>query len=814
MDNRFYKSASTHCRRRSAPSGGRSRRASLAGSPQLLTLQRRRFPFLHRRGAAFGLGCAVAFAAAAMSGGAAAQSRAAAPAASAASSVLRAERITGRTDGETVASGEAEFRRGNLLIQADELRYNQGDDRAAARGDVRIEQDGNRFSGPELQLKVEDFSGYFLNPSYFFARAGGGGNAERLDFIDRDRAVAHQATYTSCLPDGSGAPAWLLSSSKVELDFASNEGVATGAVLRFYGVPILAAPKISFPLTDARKSGWLPPLVGVDNKSGLSIAAPYYWNIAPNLDATLTPTIRSRRGVGLNSELRYRLAEQDGRVSLNLLPFDRQAGRARYALGVDHDAELAGQLGIRLRVRRVSDDNYWQDFLRDIDALTPRLLLSDLQASRPFGNWTTYARVMSWQVLQTLDTSTRIDAPYERRPQIGARTSRQLPGGFAAAFEGEVNQFADPAGVPRGSRPTGVRLHALGSVSRPVQGAGWSVTPKLALNAATYSLDGPAPSGAARAERSRVIPTLSVDSAWQFERNANWFGRNLVQTLEPRLLYVNTPYRDQRGFAIFDSAQRDFNFDAIFTPNSFSGVDRVSDSHQVTAGVTTRLLDPASGAESLRLGLAQRVLLRDQRVTPDNVPLTQHVSDLLLLASTTVVPNWTFDASTQYSPDIGRTTRSLLGARYSPGPFRTVNLAYRFTRSASEQVELGWQWPIYGTARAVDRAGDERGGPRSLQTPSCDGAWYGVGRVNYSTRDSRVTDSLLGLEYDAGCWIGRIVGERLSTGRSEANTRLMVQLELVGLSRLGSNPLQTLKDNIPGYRLLRESPAPGMPPTP
>ncbi len=751
-----------------------------------------------------------------MSGGVAAQSRAVAGPASAASSVVRAERITSRTEGETVASGDVEFRRGNLLIQADELRYNQADDRAVARGDVRIEQEGNRFSGPELQLTVEEFKGFFLNPSYFFARTGGGGNAERLDFIDRDRAVAYQATYTSCLPDGSGAPAWLLSSSSVALDFASNEGVATGAVLRFYGVPILAGPRISFPLSDERKSGWLPPLVAVDNKSGVTIAPPYYWNIAPNVDATLTPTIRTRRGVGLNSELRYQLGRQSGRVSLNLLPYDRQTGSSRYALGITHDAELAGNLGIGLRVRRVSDDNFWRDFPRDfprdVDALTSRLLLSDLRASRPFGEWITYARTMSWQVLQTTDPSTRINAPYERRPQIGARTSRELRGGFAAAFEGELNQFANPAGVPTGSRPTGVRLHALGSVSRPVRGRGWEVTPKLALNAAAYSLDGPPPAGAVRAERSRVIPTFSVDSAWQFERDANWFGRQLVQTLEPRLLYVNTPYRDQRGFAIFDSAQRDFNFDAIFTPNSFSGVDRVSDSHQVTAGLTTRVLDPATGAESLRLGVAQRVLLRDQRVTPDNVPLTQRVSDLLLLASTTVIPGWSLDASTQYSPDIGRTTRSLLGARFSPGPFRTVNVAYRFTRSASEQVELGWQWPIYGPARPV--AGAAGDASRLPQTPTCEGTWYGVGRVNYSTRDSRVTDSLLGVEYDAGCWIGRIVGERLSTGRSEANTRLMVQLELVGLSRIGSNPLQALRDNIPGYRLLREPAAQAKPSTP
>jgi LPS-assembly protein len=192
----------------------------------------------------------------------------------------------------------------------------------------------------------------------------------------------------------------------------------------------------------------------------------------------------------------------------------------------------------------------------------------------------------------------------------------------------------------------------------------------------------------------------------------------------------------------------------------------------------------------------QRYLLRDQRLTPDGVPATQRFSDLLLLGSANLTPAWSADASVQYNADTQRTVRSILGARWSPGPFRTLNARYRFTRDLSEQAEFGWQWPIY-------RARNEGGaGPAGAAT--CSGSWYSVGRVNYSMRDSRITDSVFGVEYDAGCWIGRVVAERLSTGRSEATTRLMLQLELVGLSRLGSNPLNVLKDNIPGYRLLRD----------
>jgi LPS-assembly protein len=744
--------------------------------------------------------------------------------------ILEAREIRGRPDLETVAEGDAEFQQGEVRITADRLSYDQPDDLAIARGKVRISRDGNTYTGPELQLKVQTFEGFFLNPTYFFSRTGAGGNAERIDFIDEQRASAIQATYTSCRPgdaiDAQGRhalPAWELSTRRVRLNFDENEGIAEGAVLRFYGVPILAAPVLSFPLTDARKSGWLPPSINIDNKSGLQVSAPYYWNIAPNRDATLTPTLSAKRGAGLNSEYRYLAPRYAGTLNLDLLPHDRLAGRSRYGLSAKHESALRANTLVALSVLRVSDDDYWKDFNRNVPSLTPRLLLSDLQISRPLGrvlggDWTSYARVQRWQVLQNLDAESRIEAPYDRSPQIGVRGLHRFGPGLEFDVSTEFNRFTDPRGVTggvggvpvgapiaaavpgSGLRPTGNRLHLLGTLSRPWVSPGWSLTPRLSVNAAGYALEERLANG--RRSASRVIPTLSVDSAWVFERNASYFGRALLQTLEPRLLYVNTPFRDQSRLPNFDAAGKDFNFDSIYSDNAFSGIDRVSDAHQLTAGVTTRLLDPRSGVEVMRLGLVQRFLFDDQRITPDGQPFTRRFSDLLLLGSTNVVPNWTLETSVQYSPDIRRVVRSIASARYSPGPFRTINTTYRSTRGLSEQLELGWQWPLYGPLPASAQRPNALFGASGEQ--ACGGSWYGVGRINYSTRDSRITDSVLGLEYDAGCWIGRLVAERLSTGRSEATTRLLVQLELVGLSRLGASPLQVLKDNIPGYRLLRE----------
>ena len=723
-----------------------------------------------------------------------------------------APRTAGRPELETQAEGMAKFQQGKLRISADRLTYDYALDQARASGNVLVSRNGDIYRGQELQLSVERFEGYFLRPSYFFARTNAGGSAARVDFLSADRAVATAATYTSCPPDGSGDPAWLLTTDRVRFDFAANEGVAEGTVLRFLGVPILAAPALSFPLTDERKSGWLPPSVNLDNKSGLRVAVPYYWNIAPNRDATLTPTVSARRGPGLETEYRYLEPRYNGLVNLNLLPNDNVTGQSRYALDLAHEGALSTGWVFKASSARVSDDSYWKDFPRGVSSLTPRLLLTDLQTRRHFvsggGDWLAYARVQRWQVLQDPELANAIDAPFERSPQIGVLVRRRLGRGFDVGIESEFNRFVLPPGVtptvagllPQPEVRSGNRWHAIGSLAWPYASAGWSFTPRLSVNTAAYTFDH-AESG--RTTDSRTIPTLSLDSAWVLERDSSWFGRATRQTLEPRLLYVYTPYREQSLLPNFDATAKDFSFESIYTDNAFAGVDRVSDANQLTAGVTTRIFDHTTGAEVLKLGVAQRFLFADQQLTADGVPLQQRFSDVLLLGSSRLVPRWVFDGSVQYSPDIRRSVRSVVGARYSPRPFRTVNATYRLARGLSEQVEMGWQWAL---ANQRSTGGSHKA---SATTPTgaggCKGRWYSVGRFSFSTKDSRITDSLLGFEYDAGCWIGRIVTERLSTGRSEATTRLLLQLELVGLSRLGSNPLQLLKDNIPGYRLLRDT---------
>jgi LPS-assembly protein len=726
---------------------------------------------------------------------------------------VRADQIRGRPDLDATAEGNVELQRGLLKLQADWLTYEQAQDLAVARGRVRIDNANGRYSGQELQLQLQRFEGFFLQPTYEFDRVKAGGQAARLDFLDSKRSIATNGWYTSCPRDdldatatgpGGSKPAWVLKTDRVQLDFERNEGIAEGAVLRFMDVPILALPTLSFPLGEGRKSGWLPPTVDFDTKSGLSLAVPYYWNIAPNRDATLTPQIITRRGGAFEGEFRYLEPTYSGRVQAEVLPHDRVAGRSRWALWGEHDGQLP--MGARWRVDglRVSDDAWWKDFPKDSRSQNARLLPFRLEAERdlegPWGRGLLYARLLRWQVLQGSDVP--VVSPYERAPQFGAQLSGstgRAGRGLQYTVQTELNRFVLPDREGSSAEPTGWRAHAVGSLSWPLRQPGSWVVPRLSVNAVNYSLDQALADGRRRA--SRVIPSFSVEAGLEFERQTTLFNRALRQTLEPRVLYLNTPFRDQAGLPNFDSAGKDFNFNSIFSDNAFSGVDRVSDAHQVTAGVTTRLLDAASGAEALRLGVVQRYLLRTQQVTPEGVPFSQRFSDLFLLGSAGLPGGVSVEGALQYSTDSQRPVRTIATARWNPGPFRTVSTTYRFSRGLAEQVELGWQWPIWKAGLAATH-GRAAGGPASGS--GCNGTWYAVGRVNYSRKDSRITDSILGVEYDAGCWIMRVVAERLSTGRSEATTHIQLQLELVGLSRLGSNPLKVLKDNIPGYRLLRD----------
>jgi LPS-assembly protein len=715
--------------------------------------------------------------------------------------IVRGDRISGRTDLETTVDGNAELRRADTVIRADRLEYYHPDDLARARGNVRVNRAGNVFEGPLLELKVEAFEGFFNEPRYRFLRSDAYGQADRVDFLDEHRSVVRNATYTTCQREDypGWMPAWILRANTIRLDNEEETGQARGAVLSFMGMPILPVPALSFPLSDRRKSGLLPPTIGLDNVNGVEFTQPWYWNIAPNRDATFYPTLMTKRGIDLGGEFRYLERNYRGEVLANVMPSDQLRNRVRWGYQARHDGTLhglplVGAGTLSLNLNRVSDDNYWRDFSRGSSSLTQRLLSSDALFTWSRRSWSGGVRTLSWQTLQ--DPLSPITPPYDRWPQLYARYARvDLPYGLEATVDLDYTDFRSDRS--RTLQPDAQRSFVLGRIERPWQAPGWFVVPRMQLHATQYQYDAPLAGGQRTA--ARTVPILSIDSGLVFERDAAYFGRSFLQTLEPRAFYVYTPFRDQSRLPNYDSGLVDFNFATVFTENAFGGHDRISDNNLLTLGATSRLIEPDTGAEVARLGIAQRLRFKDQRVTlPGGTPVSERLSDVLLGASLNWTQQWTFDSTVQYNPKTGRSERATLGGRYNPSPYRVVSAAYRLQRNSSEQLDIGWQWPIndlWGDRGQDLGAGRGQGG----------GRFYSVGRLNLSLRDRRVVDTIFGVEYDACCWIGRVVLERLQAGTNQSNKRIMFQLEFVGFSRLGSNALGTLRQNIPRYQLLRDA---------
>ena len=778
---------------------------------------------------------------------------------------LTADDVVSQIGGVTQASGKVEVTRLDTVLHADLVTYDRLSDTTHAQGNVRINRGLDWFSADRVDLELTRSAGTLIGTEYELGARKAGGHAQRIELIDRDRSTAYVANYTSCSRDGPDEPDWIITGDRIDIDNATNEGRATHATLRFLGVPILAAPSLTFPVTAERKSGWLPPTGDLSNRSGVAVSVPYYWNIEPNIDATLSAGVSTRRGAELAGEVRYLEPNDLGQVTTYLLPDDIDAKKSgedttRGAFEWAHEGARGDWLTYSARVQRVSDSSYWIDFPGQMPSLAQRLLPTDLSGTRRFlpfgdaGEIDAYARVERFQTLQEpasqreTDPSSLIAPPFQRSPQIGLRGNLTLPDQVRLDMEAEgdrfdlsdltlennsvarINGLVCPTGLascttPLDTRVGGSRAHVIASVSRNFSSDWGRFEPKLAINGTTYRSDLAA--DGSRVDASRWVPTLSADSSFSFERQTQLFGRDLMQTLEPRFLYVLTPRRNQFALPLYDTAPKDFNEVSIYSTNEFTGNDRISDENQLTAGVATRYNDAVNGRELLHLGIAQKFLFSKQSLTTDNYPVTddpqpytKKLSDLLLYGSSSAMEHWSFDGIVELNPfkpqsnsDSNSSSwavqRAVVSARYHPGPFKTLSLTYRYanntgitglvdgtagsvaTNSVSQQYEIGGQWPVYHQP------------PRAN---GCSGTLYAVGRVDYSVTDSRATYAIGGFEYDAGCWIGRVMVERTSTGSQQSTTHLVLQLELNGLSTLGTGSLKVLKDNVPGYQPLRDDP--------
>jgi LPS-assembly protein len=683
---------------------------------------------------------------------------------------LAADRIESTAPSIIEASGNVEARQAGQNFFADWLRYDTNLNFVEARGQVRLEQPTLLISGDSLKLNLTDFSGELTQPVYQFTAQPGRGDAERVDFIDQNHFKLQDATYTTCPVDNED---WFLKIGDLDIDKTRNVGTARNASLRFLGAPILYTPWMDFALNEERKTGVLAPTIGTTERSGLDVVVPYYLNLAPNYDATLYPRLLSKRGVQLGGEFRYLLEDARGENRLEYLPNDDEAGRTRWSAALSNTFRLNANTEAGMLFNRVSDDDYFRDLSNLISITSLSHLNSEAWVATQHANWNAELRAQSFQTLQ--DSTATIDPilePYARLPQARVGMTQTFANGLEFRLNGEATRFAHPDPT----LPEGTRVLAYPTLRLPLAHSFGFITPQIGWHSSYYALDDNAP----EQRITRNLPIFSLDSGVIFDRPFRFAGNDYEQTLEPRAYYVYAPFRDQDAIPVFDSALLDFSYAQMFTENQFIGGDRVNDANQLTLAVTSRFVEEASGLERLQVTLGQRYYFSAQQVTlPGVAPRTSNATDLLAAVSGQITRDWRIDTAWQFDTENGTTIRQNLGASYRPGPGRALNFGYRFIDQTTQQVDLSGQWPL----------GDR---------------WYGMFRYNYSFQDDKLVEGLAGLEYNGGCWAVRAVFQRLATKEEQTTDALFFQLELNGMGRIGANPLDVLKQSVPGYRTSNE----------
>jgi LPS-assembly protein len=659
---------------------------------------------------------------------------------------------------------DAEFfsaERGEPIIARDQVFVRQGD-RQLETEEIIFDRETGRLDLPVLLSYRDAFiaiqaqsawvesqasRGRFEQVNYQIAQSDGGGEALSIDLLSDTEAELEAFDFTTCNP---ADPDWQLKAGRVRLDMEKGQGVARNARLEFKGVPIFYSPWLSFPLNDARQSGFLYPQIGFSSDDGLDLRAPWYWNIAPNQDATFTPRWLQDRGAMLGAEYRFLTARQRGTLELEVLPSDRQADRDRYFGQIEYRARLAPGWSASVNAKRASDDDYFVDLGGELEDSAVQFLRSSAAVRGRGRLWSISVLADTFQVLD--EAVGPGSEPYRRLPRIRGVYDRPLPGNLDFGVDGELVYFDRDSGL-RGAR-FDLYPRLRWNFLRP----GGFVRPELGLRTTAYNLE-----DAAVDSVTRTTPIASIDSGLVFERSLG--GGSRIQTLEPRLFYLYVPERDQDDIPRFDTGELTFGFSQLFHYNRFSGPDRQADANQLTLAVTSRLIETATGQAPLDFSLGQIVYFSDLEVQ-----LPGREVDDRSRSATVAEINWrprerlSLSAGLQWDSVENETEVAQFGLSYRGRNARQIALGYRFRRDRLDQVDLRARYPIRPNMNVI-------------------------GRINYSFEENESLEVMGGIELESCCWAMRLIAREFIRDR-DATTRqaVFLELHLKGLGSLGRRP--------------------------
>lgn len=732
--------------------------------------------------------------------------------------VIDGDKLELQLDRKMHASGNASIKKGDQKVFGDVVDYDVLNDELHALGNVRIDIGNTQLNGPELRMQLSTSIGEIKDAKFYVLKTTGAnnvppatrssetfsknlgnlqsqqiggdsiysitsllapnknvqtdggdllphstqerGDAKAIYFEGQDKKRLKDARYTTC---AVGVDDWYIRAKEIEINDYTDSAVGKHAYIEFKGVPLMYTPWASFSFNSQRKSGILAPTYGTTTKSGFEVSVPYYWNISPNMDATLAARELTKRGLQFQGEFRYLEETFSGIDNLEYLPSDNLNKQNRYYANLKHQHYLGKGWSAGYSLEKVSDDEYFADLSTQI-VTTSRINLPQ-QFNLDYADETWRFNGLA-EKFQTLD---KVSYPYERLPQLTLSGNHYF-GGFSTNLYTQFVAFDRNPYAPVAVTATRFTLYP--SISYPINKTYGFLTPKFGVHHTSYNLNN---DPNLKNSQNRDLPILSLDGGLYFDREFKAFDTAYTQTIEPRLFYVYIPKTKQSDIPVFDTSESDLNFSSLFTENQYSGNDRVNNANQLSLSMTTRLIESDSGTQRISASLGQRFYFEDQKVTLPGVPSRlSNTSDIIAGLSTNLQANWNADAFWQYNTSDSRFVRSTVTSRYTPEPGKVLNLSYSYRRDSLDQIDISGQWPLGS-------------------------GWYGIGRANYSIKDNQMIEALAGLEYDAGCWQTRTVLQRVSNATTTANYALFFQLELGGLASIGANPLAVIRRNIPGY---------------
>lgn len=713
---------------------------------------------------------------------------------------FEADGVEGTRDGELKLTGHVEIRQGERRIQTRDATYNPQDESFRVNQGVEYSDGAVTVRGAGAHI---DRAGgaVFEGAEFELTDRNGRGSADRIRATTEGTLSLDRVRYTTC---PLGNEDWMLTASDIDINQGAGLGIGRGVRLDFKGVPLLYTPFISFPVGNQRKSGFLFPTIGTSSRSGYSLSVPWYWNIAPNYDATFTPTYYSKRGTKLDTEFRYLNSAGAGELNVQYLPDDREFGAERSLVHFLDQSDFTQRLRLNIDAANASDDEWFEDFGMGPEGTSVTYLNRSASLTYLDDRWLAILRAQNFQTID-FPTDNRLpiapaDRPYTMLPQLAVRANfPDQPFGLTYALDLEVASFDhNVTGLA-----TGWRSDFAPQIRMPLRGAGVYIEPAASWRYTRYKLSDVGRNDGNDDEDtfSRSAPILSVDGGMVFER---LFGarQQRLNTIEPRFMYLYVPYRNQDDLPVFDTNPADLNLVQLFRTNRYVGADRLGDANQVAIGLTSRWLDADTGEQYIAATVGQAYYFDRPRVTlPGETPEDPETSDIIAELDLRAYGNWNISGGIQWDPSETRSERGQIQLQYQPRYDQVMNLGYRFRRDRLEQVDASVAWPISRDwsvyARMVYSLEDDA----IDDTAPIDPTQPSEGTV--PRRDEKgVIDQFAGLEYRSCCWRFRVVARRYVSDRTgDLDTSLMLQLELNGLSNVGTGANTFLEQSIRGYSL-------------